>query len=86
MVRRRIRSLFITAITSDGFSGAQELWDEFAPAFCDDLPRYLRGVPNLPIDNDLHIDYRLYLLGHELQDVHEDKRLLDFRLRPTYYD
>ena len=66
VVGRRMRSLFITAITSDGFSGAQELWDEFAPAFCDDLPRHLRGVPNLPIDDDLHIDYGLYLLGHEL--------------------
>jgi hypothetical protein len=81
-----MRSLFVTAITSDSFSGAQELWDEFAPAFCDDLPRRLRGVPNLPTDNDLYIDYGLYLIEHELQDVHEGKRLSDFGLRPACYD
>ena len=41
---------------------------------------------NLSIDNDLHIDYGLYLLEHELQDVHEGKRLSDFGLRPAYYN
>lgn len=82
----RLRSLFVLAITTDAYTDAGLLWGEFREAFCDDLPRRLRGMANLPEAHDRHLDYGLYLIERELQEDEGGKTLVDVGLPLPQYD
>ena len=54
------------------------LWERFAPNICDDLPRLLAQRDDVPDQDNVHLDYGLFLLQRILAD--HGKSLTDYGL------
>ena len=74
----QLRSLFASALVYGPVADPPALWERFAPNICDDLPRLLAQRDDVPDQDNIHLDYGLFLLQRILAD--HGKSLTDYSL------